>query len=324
MKKLTALFALFSLTASQLPAALTTQSGYTATTLYSGSAIGGLGTDGTSIYFGDSLSVYSMNTGGGNVQSVGSLPASDDNSIVAVNPQNGTVYAAAGSYSSPYPYQFGSFSGGSFTANNTINGAYDAAFDSSGRLYISAAHEDYTGDGTNDTAVYYYNQTDHSLTRIAETGGNSGGLAFDSTDNLFYGEDSAVYSFNAADILSAASGGPVLSLSDGTVKAATSSSYLALDEHDNLYATRLDAFWNTELVSISTNGNVSIIANGGGGHLVAIGENLYTAGTDYGDWPFSSNIYEIKAVPEPSSVLLLLLGSGGIFGFRRYKKQLGL
>ena len=156
--KVASIVAGIALSSACVHAALVGSVGYTVTTIYSGSWLGGFGSDGSSLYVGDSGTVYSMDTLGGNVQSVGALPAGDDNSIVSANPQNGTVFAAVGSYNPPFPYQFGRFSGGSFVAEQTINGAYDAAFDSAGNMFISALHEDYTGDGTNDTAVYYYDQ----------------------------------------------------------------------------------------------------------------------------------------------------------------------
>lgn len=259
--------------------------------------------------------MYSMDTSGGSVQSVGALPAGDDNAIVNADPVNGTVFAAMGSYTSPYPYQFGRFSAGSFVAEQTINGAYDAAFDSGGNMFISALHEDYTGDGTNDTAVYHYDQVLSQLTRVAEVGGNSGGLAFDSGGNLFYGTGSAIVSFDAADIAGVLGGGSALTLANATIEAATSSSYLALDAADNLYATRLDAFWNTELIAIDGGGSVSVIGNGGGGHLVVIGDTIFTAGNDYSD--FTANVYAVQAIPEPTAIMLMLFSSGGMVWFRK-------
>ncbi len=66
--------------------------------------------------------------------------------------------------------------------------------------------------------------------------------------------------------------------------------------------------------------------------LTAFGDNIRSleftlSSSDNGDWGMNTPAYfaidGVEAVPEPASVLLLLLGSFGIFGFRRYKKYLG-
>ena len=293
---------------------------YTATSIYSGTWLGGFGTDGSSLYVGDSSTVYSMDPAGGNVQPVGALPAGDDNSVVNANPANGTVYAAVGSYTSPFPYQFGRYHAGAFVQNQVVNGLYDTAFDSAGNLFLSANHEDYTGDGTNDTAVYYFDQDANQLTRVAEVGGVSGGLALNGDGDLFYGAGTGVVSFDAADLAAAVGGGGALTLADATLASPTSSSYLAFDANGNLYATRLDASWNTELVAIDGAGVATVIGNGGGGHLAVVGDTIYTAGNDYSD--FSYNVYAVEAVPEPSSVILLLGGFAGLAWFRKRRKYI--
>lgn len=299
---------------------LVMQPGYTAAPIYSGTWLGGFGTDGSSLYVGDSSTVYSMDAAGGNVQSVGALPAGEDNSVVNASPVNGTIYAAIGSYTPPFPYQFGRYTSGTFVQNQVVNGLYDSAFDAAGNMFLSANHEDYTGDGTNDTAVYFFDQDANQLTRVAEVGGVSGGLALNDEGDLFYGAGSGVVSFDAAELAAAAAGGGALTLADATLESATSSSYLAFDADGNLYATRLDAFWNTELVAIDGAGVATVIGNGGGGHLAVIGNTIYTGGNDYSD--FSSNIYAVEAVPEPSSVILLLGGFGGLAWFRKRRKYI--
>ncbi len=306
------------LMAASSHAVLVAKPGYSATTIYSGTWLGGFGSDGTSLYVGDSGTVYSMDTAGGNVQSVGALPAGDDNAIVNANPVNGKVFAAVGSYTSPFPYQFGRFNSGTFANELTLNGAYDAAFDSSGNMFVSANHEDYTGDGTNDTAVYYFDQSSSLLTRVAEVGGFSGGLALDSNGDLFYGAGSGIVSFDATDLATVIGGGSALTLGDATLESTTTSSYLAFDGSDNLYATRLDVSWNTELVAIDGVGTATVIGNGGGGHIAVVGDTIFTAGNDFSD--FTSNIYAFEAIPEPSSVILLLGGFGGLAWFRRRRK----
>jgi len=301
-------------------AVLVATPGYTVSTIYSGSVwLGGFGAAGTSLYVGDGSTVYSMDTDGGNVQPVGALPAGDDNSIVNANPVNGTVFAAVGSYASPFPYQFGRFTAGSFANEQTINGAYDAAFDAGGNLFLSANHEDYTGDNINDTAIYYFDQAGSLLTRVAEVGGNSGGLAFNGDGDLFYGTASGIVSFAAADLATVIGGGAALTMANSTLESASSSSYLAFDSSDNLYATRLDAFWNTEVVAIDGAGAPTVIGNGGGGHIAVVGGTIFTAGNDYSDW--TSNVYAVQAIPEPGATALTLLGCGGIIGFRRFFKR---
>ena len=185
-------------------------------------------------------------------------------------------------------------------------------------MFLSANHEDYTGDGTNDTAVYYFDQASSLLTRVADVGGFSGGLALDSNGTLFYGSGSGIVSFDATDLAAVIGGGSALTLADSTLQSSSSSSYLAFDAADNLYATRLDLSWNTELVAIDGAGDATVIGNGGGGHIAVVDGIVFTAGNDYSD--FTSNIYAVDAIPEPSSVILLIGGFGGLAWFRTRRK----
>ena len=114
-----------------------------------------------------------------------------------------------------------------------------------------------------------------------------------------------VVQFTAAQV---AVGGLTLADAAGALDLA-GPGYLAFDDAGNLFATNFDiATYSTSVGLYDFAGNTKLadVATGGG-KLVVSGDTLYTIDTDWG--AYASTIQAVTAVPEPGTVLLVLLGA---------------
>ena len=300
-------------------AAFTPAPGYEAVELYSSAGTymtcGGLSLYDGVLYFGQFNQIKSLDLATGVDAVVGPLPSNAGNSLVEVNPADGSVYTAYGtSYSKPYIHEMGPVDAGGFTEQLAMGGIYDAAVNSVGELFISA-NPDVDGDDEPDgSRILRYDWSSGATTEIANIGGSTSGLAFDADDNLYYSAYDAnqVVKFTSAQV---AAGG--LTIADAAASLDLAGpGFLAFDDAGNLFATNLDAFWTTHvgLYDFAAGAKIADVAVGGG-KLVVSGDTLYTIDTDWG--AYASTIQAVTAVPEPGTVLLLLLGATAVFIGRR-------
>lgn len=212
--------------------------------------------------------------------------------------------------------------GGTFVGQTaTVDGVYDSARDASGNLFLSA-NDDVDGDNLADgSRIYLYDQASGGVTEVANLGGFSGGLALASNGDLYYSayEDNKIASFSAAQVGAVLAGGASLTLSDAASEIVLAGpGFLAFDSADQLYASHLDASWATHLVALDADGSTTSIADGGG-KLVVDGDTLYTIDTDWN--AYASDIYAVKAIPEPGTITLVLMSGAGLLVFRKRRKH---
>ena len=288
-------------------AAFTPSAGYEAVELYSSAGTfttcGGLSLYGGSLYFGQFAEVKSLDLSTGTDAVVGTIPSNAGNSLVEVNPADGSVCTAYGtSYAAPYIHKMGTVDAGGFTEQLAMGGIYDAAVNSAGDLYITA-NPDVDGDDTPDgSGVFRYDWSDGSTVKIATIGGSTSGLTFDADDNLYCSayDENQVAKFTAAQVVS---GGLTLADAAGTLDLA-GPGFLTFDDAGNLFATNLDAMWTTHVGLYDFAANTKLAEVGvGGGKMVVSGNTLYTIDTDWGT--YSSTIQAVTAVPEPGTLLLI-------------------
>lgn len=311
MKIRSAFFLLILLaSATNVTAAFSTASGYTSTELYSSAGtstiIGGLELDAGKLYFGQYTDIKSLDLSDNGTQVVGTIPDNVDNSLVVRH--NGATYTSYGaSYNYPYPYKMGYINGGGSYINQLDeDGIYDCAVNSLGDCYIVAS-PDALG-----SKILKYDWSDGSTTEVADIGGYSGGVAFDSFDNLYYAEQTngQILKFTATEV---ATGG--LDISDADVVLSITAGYICFGADDGFYAT---TGWGATLAEydLSTQSLVEEIAYGGIGKFTLDGDNIYLIDTDWVD--YASTIQHV--VPEPATVVLL--GLGGLF-IRRLRVKAG-
>jgi hypothetical protein len=272
--------------------------GYTTTELYSSAGtyttIGGLDLDAGKLYFGQYTDIKSLNLSDNSTQTVGTVPANAGNSLVVR--KNGTTYTSYGtSYSSPYPYKMGFITGdGTYFNQLDEDGIYDCSISPSGDAYIVAS-PDALG-----SRIFKYDWGTGSITEIADVGGYSGGVAFDSLGNLYYAEQTSgeILMFTTAQV---ATGG--LTVSDGVSVLDITAGYIGFDADDNFYAT---TDWGATFAEydLSAQSLVEEIAYGGIGKFIVDGGDIYLVDTDWSS--YASTIQHV--VPEPASVVLISLG----------------
>lgn len=262
------------------------------------------------LYSGQFTSLMAINTDGSGGTAVGTMPSNAGNALVSVD-GSGQIYTAFGtSYSAPYPASIGTLNGGTYTEKTTFNGIYDGARNGADDLFLNAN----PGDGA---SIYQYDGGTGGFSEIVHIGGASSGLAFDSQGNLFcsFYDEGKVLGFTSAQVAAVQGGGAALTAADaGTEIALSNAGYLAFDSNDNLYASYLDASWETHIVELGMDGSTSLIGDGGG-QLLAVGDTIYTIDTNWID--YASNVYAIAAVPEPATLATLFAGLSLLFCLRK-------
>ncbi len=285
-------------------------SGYDVTEIYSATGtvnpLTGIDAYGGSLYFGHYENIKSYNISSGMVSTVGTISSTVTDTVVV---QNGSVTYTAYAYNNdfPPPYRSGYFdTSGTYIQQTTIYGLYDAAVNPPGELYI-VAYPDAAG-----TKIYKYDWSGGGTTLIADIGGYSGGLTFDSSGNLYYAYQDlfnpAILKFSAQQV---AAGG--LTIADGVSVLGISGGYLAFDENDNFYAT---TGWGRQLSMYDIDTGIeTVIANADPdwevdaiGKFVIDGDYLYAV---YNERDVYGAIEQIT-VPEPAMVLLMAAAGAGL------------
>lgn len=291
-------------------AAFSTAPGYTATELYSSAGayttLGGLDLDAGMLYFGQYTDIMSLDLSDNSTNVEGTVPANTGNSLVVRN--SSTTYTSYGtSYTSPYPYKMGYIDGsGTYINQLDEDGIYDASVNLLGDCYIVA------NPGASGSKIFEYDWSNGNTTEIADVGGYSGSLAFDSVGNLYYADqgvfevrDASVLKFTAAQV---ATGG--LTADDGVSVLDITAGYIGFDADDDFYAT---TGWGATFAKydLDLHSWVEDIGYGGIGQFIVNGNDIYAIDTDWG--AYASTIQHI--VPEPATIALL--GLGGLLLRRR-------
>ncbi len=227
----------------------------------------------------------------------------------------------------------------SFNKYDTINGglasqvlqktnAWGYTFNNNG-LFISGADETFNN-------LLFYSAIDGSgnltgsLIELGSMGAPSGPITFDSAGNLFYASgysSGKIYKYSAAEVATAILG---TALSD-----ASTHEYINFNSYKLTGATGMDFDAEGNLVvSLTEFGNpsklVSFDIDGSGNYLgtsVVLAESdggMTTVRNNGGDIYFADPDGIYKAIPEPASVLLILLGGLGITGYRRLRASYGI
>jgi hypothetical protein len=276
--------------------------GYAFSELYSSSGtyttIGGLDLDGGQLYFGNYNEVKSIDLSDNSVLTVGDIGSNAGNALVARH--NGLTFTAFGtSYNEPYPYKMGYIDeSGNYVNQLDEDGIYDVAVNPQGDCYIAV------NPGALGTKIFSYDWDTGATSLVADIGGYSGGLAFDSIGNLYYADqgyesrDASILMFTAAEI---AAGG--LGIGDADSVLGITAGYIGFDEYGALYAT---TGYGSALskYDIDTQLLVNEIAYGNIGKFLFDGDNIYTIDTDWGDY---SSTIQMITVPEPATIVLMCL-----------------
>lgn len=237
------------------------------------------------------------------------------------------------------------YSGGSWTNLGTFQSLYGAEAHN-GDLYVSGLNAIWTGgtDQSNQIALFDLSGGNQHDVLIQATG-NSAHVAVDVLGNVYYanynGSTPALYRWSLEDINSVradmgggdaggGSGDLFLTYGDADILSflPAGANGLAVDEGGNVFVTvngagsSLLVMWN-ETMGAGASDHVETIATldsgsffGWFGPIDTVGDFL-NGGSVYFSNYGSGGLAEITAVPEPSSVALVLLGCVGILRRRR-------
>ncbi|MDD2599743.1 MAG: hypothetical protein PHO37_11010 [Kiritimatiellae bacterium] len=271
---------------------------------------GGLTKDGDILYYGnyDTVRRYDL-AGATNSVYAATVHNADTKGLAKIG---STLYMAIDiSYDAPLPSSIGTVDPTTgFTAtfaSGTAQGAvtysiYDAAV-YNGVYYFVANIGTINPDDQQwpyDTRIYRYNTADPSApVEVANIGGYSGGIAFDTAGNLYYASQNwgqGILRFDAADV---ARGG--LTAADGTTVADVTAGYLGFLPDGHLVAT---TGWGAslDLFDINTGAKRRTIAASPDwsesiGKFVVAGTTLYLTHTVW--YPKEGALYAVKLV-EPA------------------------
>ncbi|MBN1456672.1 MAG: PEP-CTERM sorting domain-containing protein [Sedimentisphaerales bacterium] len=303
-KNLICLFFIVLVSGSAM-AAFSTAAGYDSTALYTGSGmspiIGGLDHDNGNLYFGQGTDLMSLDLSDNSLQPSGILSGAVTNSLVAR--YNGTTYTSyATTYDEPYPYKMGYIDGsGNYQNQWNQDGIYDIAISPTGTGYI-AANPAFGG-----SKIFEYDLSTGYATEVASIGGYAGGITFDSAGNLYYASQtgSGILKFSV-------DGFGVLDMSTYDIVLDIAAGYIGFDDDGNFYATT-DWGGTFSVFDLNLGTKITDIAFGGIGQFVIDDESIYLLDTDWGLW--ATTVYEVTAVPEPATIILL--GLGGVALLKR-------
>jgi len=210
--------------------------------------------------------------------------------------------------------------GGTVTDLGSLGSNYDLAFNSSGQAFIVA------NPGWAGTKIYNLDLVNGTTDEIADIGGYSGPLAFDTSGNLYYGKGSEIISFTGSQVNSALGTG-TLGETDWSVFATglDSIGYFAFDSAGDLFSssytgavTETNNLGSSNPFGSGTSPSTLRFVPGSGDFETGNpdGGHLYVNTTDW--FAGQSTIFEVTPVPEPATVILL---AGGLFSFLFRRKQ---
>lgn len=275
--------------------------GYASTELYSSAGtyttMGGLDLDNGKLYFGHYTEIKTISLANGSVTSVGTIPDNVENAVVIRH--TGFTYTAFGtSFNAPYPYKMGYIDeNGTYVNQLNEDGIYDAAVNSQGDCYI-VANPDTLG-----TKIFTYDWATGATTLVADIGGYSGGITFDSQDNLHYA-DQGIYGTRGAAILKFTPDqleAGDLDVTDAEVVLDIQARYMAFDQNENFYATTGYGATLSQY-DLETQSLLGEIAYGSIGKFLFDSDCLYAIDTDWDG--YYSTIQQIT-IPEPTTIILL-------------------
>ncbi|MFA7172179.1 MAG: hypothetical protein WC340_01985 [Kiritimatiellia bacterium] len=272
---------------------------------------GGLTKNGDVLYYGnyDTVRQYDL-AGATNSVYATTVGNADTKGLAKIG---STLYMALDtSYNAPYPSSLGTVDPATgFTATlvsgkeqgETTYSIYDATLNNGEYYFVAAPGTINTNSqsGATGTRIYRYNNADPSApVEIANIGGSSGGIAFDTAGNLYYASQNwgqGILRFNAVNV---ARGG--LTAADGATVADVTAGYLGFLPDGHLVATTgwgvsLDVFdINTgakrrTIATVPSDWSESI------GKFVVDGTTLYVAHTDWN--AYTGNLYAINLI-EPA------------------------
>ena len=278
-----------------------TATGFGSGTIYSPDAsMGGITYDDGSLYVGQTTNIVTVDLSDNSSQVTGILPNAVTNAMISrYNGTTYTAYADISGYSSPHPYMMGYIDGSGVYQNQLDeNGIWDMAINSAGDAYIVA---DPTGSG--QSQIFEYDLGTGATTLAATVGGYAGGLAFDSEGNLYYAEQT-----NGSILKFSVSGLGILDMSSSASVLGVYAGFIGFDKNDNFYATtgygasfsQYDLSLGTKVVDIA-----SASIGSGINQFAFNGDSIYML---YTDWSVGSTVYEVSAVPEPATMLLMTVG----------------
>ena len=212
----------------------------------------------------------------------------------------------------------------------TLSGQYDLKVNGSEQVFVSAK----PGAGNNIYHIVEDELGDWQADLIAEMGGYSGPIEFDADGNLYYGfpnySAGEVVYFNASDIAAATAEedyeNAELGSADWTsyCTGLSACSFLQFDDDAMSTPDLFSSSWQSVVDRVygqdSADGFGSSPNWSGLGHMAFVpgandfepftcgGGELYLLATDYSYGEYNSTIFGITAVPEPSTILMVLSG----------------